>query len=187
MGDCPRTSASVFVGRCMVCAGGGWSAARGNVPGGGDFGPAVTLVQRGGIATLANGIVTVEINTANASVKGIDYHGRQMVSQDGRHRSIYFSRDGGQEYEVPDHCFYSVTTQTPDTVDISCKHVFAPAEDKHAWDADVHYVLRRGASGLYIYVICSHKPAYPCSRFRSGGWSGQRRKSEEFSGVHLCR
>jgi rhamnogalacturonan endolyase len=128
-----------------------------NVAGGGDDGPDVTLHHNGENVVLANGIVTVTVNTAAAQVSAIRYKGRDMVDQ-----HIYFSRDGGDDYEQLPHCVYKVTAQTPDMVDISCKHVYTPnAGDKHAWDVDVHFVLRRGMTGLYIYTINSHPAQYP--------------------------
>ena len=53
-----------------------------------------------------------------------------------------------------------MTQQTPDGADISCKRVYAPG-DKQPWDIDVHYALRRGASGLYAYAVVSHPADYP--------------------------
>ncbi len=55
---------------------------------------------------------------------------------------------------------YSVTKQLPDHVDISCKRVFTPG-DKQPWDIDVHFVLRSGSPGLYVYAVVSHPASYP--------------------------
>jgi len=131
-----------------------------NVPGGGSGGAAVTLTQEGRHVVLANGIVTATIDTASAAVLSLKYRNREMVSAAGRHARIYFSLSGGKSYEQPARCVYSVTQQRPDHIDISCKRVYAP-DDKQFWDIDVHYVLRRGASGLYVYAVISHPAAYP--------------------------
>ncbi len=132
-----------------------------NVPGGGSQGPDVTLTLQGNNVLLSNGIISATINTRTAEVNSLLFKGRDMVNRSGKSH-MYFSRDGGTTYENLAHCVCSVTTRTPDTVDISCKHVYTPgAGDKAAWDVDAHFVLRRGATGLYVYTINSHPASYP--------------------------
>ena len=139
-----------------------FSAAYANQPGGGAFGDDVKLEKNGDDATLSNGIITAVVNVPNACVTSLKFKGEEMVSTSGRHTTIYFSQSGGSDYERPGHCEYSVTKQSGDVVDISCKHVYTPAKgDKHAWDMDVHFVLTRGATGLYTYVVTSHPASYP--------------------------
>ncbi|MBV9850233.1 MAG: hypothetical protein JO250_11210 [Armatimonadetes bacterium] len=130
-----------------------------NVPGGGSRGSPVTLAQEGRLVVLANGIVTATIDTAGAAVLSLKYAGHEMVSTSGRHSRIYFSMSGGKDYEQPAHCVYSVTRRSPDDADISCKRIYAPGDKQP--DIDVHYVLRRGSPGLYVYAIVSHPPDYP--------------------------
>jgi rhamnogalacturonan endolyase len=57
-------------------------------------------------------------------------------------------------------CVFRVATQTPETVDVSCKHVYAKG-DPHPVDIDIHYVLRRGNTELYAYAVLEHQPTYP--------------------------
>jgi rhamnogalacturonan endolyase len=124
--------------------------------------PAVTLERRAREVVLANGLVTASIDPADAEVTGLRYRGHELVSHSGRHKNVYFSRDGGGDYETVSHCTATVLTQTPDTVDLRCSHVYnRAAGDKHAWDVDVHYVLRRGVQGLYVYAVCRHPADYP--------------------------
>ena len=132
-----------------------------NIAGGGDTGPDVTLEAKGKQAILSNGIVTAIIETDSAEVSSLTFKGREMIHHDRSHSRIYFSRDGGEDYEMLPHCQFSVTTQSPDTIDVCCKHVYLPAKDKHAWDVEAHFVLRRGAHGLYIYTVNSHPANYP--------------------------
>jgi rhamnogalacturonan endolyase len=122
----------------------------------------VTVDRRGREFVLANGIVTVSVDGSDAEITAIGYRGHDMVSRTGRHRNVYFSRDGGGDYEKLSHCTATVASQTPDGVDLRCSHVYAPAAgDKHAWDVDVHFVLRRGVSGPYVYAVCHHPASYP--------------------------
>jgi len=122
----------------------------------------VTLSQDGNNAILSNGLVTVMVNTPSATVLSVKYKGNEFVSSTGRHKTIYFSRDGGKAYERLSGCVFSVTARTPDMVDISCKSVFSPESgDRAPWDVDVHFVVRRGVPGFYFYVVTSHPPSYP--------------------------
>jgi len=133
------------------------SPAYANVPGGGNSGADVKLTLAGKNAVLTNGVITATINTELAQIEHLIFKGHEMAG-----RPIYFSRDGGTDYEQLPHCVYSVTKQSAGGVDISCKHIYTPSKgDKHAWDVDVHFVLTRGATGLYVYTINSHPASYP--------------------------
>jgi rhamnogalacturonan endolyase len=125
-------------------------------------GAPVKVTVDGGKAILDNGIIAATIDTANARVVSLKYCGKEMMGV------VYFSMAGGTSYENPNHCAYSVTKQTPEMVDISCKRIFLPGKDKHAWDIDVHYVLHRGKSGLYSYATLEHQASYPNARM--GEW-----------------
>ena len=97
-----------------------------------------------------------------ARVVSLVFRGHEMVQTLTRQRDIYFSMSGGKTYEQPGHCIYSITHQSPDGIDISCKRIYSPDKgDKHPWDLDIHFVLRRGASGLYSYAIVRHPADYP--------------------------
>ena len=127
-----------------------------NIPGGGtDTGPDVSLIDNGSTVVLDNGTVTATIVKTNAKVASLLYQGLQMVATD---RQIYFSMDGGSSYEQPTNCVYSVKSWTPDLVDISLKHFYTT--QPHKFDIDIHYVLRRGKSGLYVYAILDHPSSY---------------------------
>jgi rhamnogalacturonan endolyase len=135
------------------------SLAFANIPGGGsDAGPDVVLMDNGSTVVLDNGTVRATMMKSNAKVTSLLYNGRQMLATD---RQIYFSMDGGSSYEQPSNCVYSVKIATPDIVDISLKHFYT--NQPHAFDIDIHYVLRRGNSGLYVYAILDHPSNYPAT------------------------
>jgi rhamnogalacturonan endolyase len=122
----------------------------------------VSISNSGKNVVLANGIVSVSINVSGAGIAAAKYGSHEMVSNSGRHQEVYFSRDGGDTYERPDHCIGSVTAQSPELIDFSCKHMYSPRQgDKAPWDVDVHFVVRRGVSGVYCYTINSHPANYP--------------------------
>ncbi|MDF9832341.1 autotransporter-associated beta strand protein [Ereboglobus sp. PH5-5] len=135
-----------------------------NDPGGGVAGAGadVTLSVQGNNVILSNGIITATINTANARVVSYLFEGTEML--DTSNGYIYYSMSGGDSYETPSNCVYTVTANTPDMIDISCKVVYANnTSRKHAFDIDCHYVLRRGDTGLYGYVTLSHPASYPAT------------------------
>lgn len=133
-----------------------------NVPGGGNEGEDVTMVTAGKNVVLANGIVTATIDTSSATVLSLRYQGHEMISQTGRHQSLYFFLDGDKGYERFSTCVFSVKQGTPDIVDISCNRLYDPQNPKmHACDVDTHFVLGRGMSGLYVYTILNHPASYP--------------------------
>jgi len=118
----------------------------------------VLLVVKDDTAVLDNGIIRATIDVKGARVTSVKYNGFEMMGRDG----VYFSSGGGGGYERPWGCVLSVFRQTPDMVDISCKRVYSQERGhKRAWDIDIHYVLRKGVSGLYSYAILDHKPEYP--------------------------
>lgn len=116
----------------------------------------VTLTDNGPTVTLANGIITATITKTNAKVTSLVYGGYEMV-RTASNGYIYYSMSG--PYEQPSGCVYSVTTQTPDIVDISMKRVLSA----HNVDIEIHYVLRRDDSGLYAYAILDHPAKYPAA------------------------
>lgn len=120
----------------------------------------VTLTDQGSSVTLDNGYLTATITKSNAKVTSLMYQGHQMVNTSSN-GYIYFSMDGGATYEQPSGCIYGVTQATADIVDISLKRVWSTTP--HAFDIDVHYVLRRGDSGVYVYVLLDHPSAYPAT------------------------
>ena len=137
-----------------------------NMPGGGSSGANVLLSSNSTIATLSNGIVTATINITSAQVTSMLVNGVQTVgnySQDSDN-NIYFSMDGSTTFEEPSGCVLTVVANTADMVDISLKEVYNPgnvAANNHPEDIDIHYVLRRGNSGLYVYAILNHAASYP--------------------------
>ncbi len=56
----------------------------------------MTQDRKGREVVLANGVVSASIDTANAEVAGLSYRGHDMISRTGRHKNLYFSRDGGE-------------------------------------------------------------------------------------------
>ena len=130
-------------------------------PGGGEAGQGddVTLTVSADTVTLNNGVIRAVIQKATGKVESYVFGGTQMLDPSN---PIYYSISGGKDYEVPWGCVFSVVIRTADMVEISCKRSWrVDAGYKHAFDLDLRYVLRRGDTGLYAYVIVDHPAGYP--------------------------
>ncbi|GAC1666793.1 MAG: hypothetical protein NVS9B4_22550 [Candidatus Acidiferrum sp.] len=113
----------------------------------------VTLTDNGSSVTLDNGVISADIQKNNGQITSMMFAGFQTVMG-----NIYYSMDGGVTYQTPGPCIFSVTTQTPDLVDLS---FFQPyTTQPHVMDIDIHYVLRTGDSGVYTYAVLSHPGSY---------------------------
>lgn len=136
---------------------------RANDPGGGaaGVGANVSLSTTSTTATLSNGVITAVIQKSSGKVSSYLFNGTQMVDLAN---PIYYSMDGGTSYEQPSNCVYSVTTQTTDMVDVSFKRTWNSTSGyKHVFDIELHYVLRRGDTGIYAYAILDHPSSYPAA------------------------
>ena len=132
-----------------------------NDPGGGapGTGANVTLTETSTHVTLSNGVITATIRKDNGQVTSYLFKGTQMVLPN---RPIYYSMGGGDTFDVPSQTVYSVTSQSADMIDVSFKRTWNPnAGFKYALDIDLHFVLRRGDTGLYAYAILDHPAHYP--------------------------
>ena len=152
-----RQAILVLLAACLT-----QSAFASDVAGGnGDKGK-VTLSHHGEDYDFDNGNVKVSINGPSATVTEFKYHGTDFINQVGRHDAIYWSMDGGASYQNPSHAVCTVKSDTPDMADVGCKSRYNGSQP-HAFDIDIHYVLRRGNTGLYVYAILSHPAIYPAT------------------------
>jgi len=132
------------------------------VPGGnGDTGK-VTLAHHGENYDFDNGNIKATINGPTATVTEFRYHGTDFINSVGKHEAIYWSMDGGASYQNPAHATCTVKADTPDMADVGCK-VKYDGSQPHAFDIEIHYVLRRGNTGLYVYALLSHPASYPAT------------------------
>lgn len=118
-------------------------------------------ISENGVAVLTNGLVRVEIDTRHAEITSMRYKDHEFVSTTGRHRNIYFSRDGGASFEKLSECRAKLAGPIGEGADLACVHTYSPQRDKHAWDVEAHFVVRRGVPGVYVYANVSHPASYP--------------------------
>lgn len=87
-------------------------------------------------------------------------NGTEVVSQSGvnfgNHTAIYY-------YWYPDgngDCVYQGTTTNSSTVDLGYVRTYNPASDQVIADVELHYMLGKGNTGLYAYLIVRHPASY---------------------------
>jgi len=119
----------------------------------------VVLSKNGDEVVLSNGILAATISK-KAMITSLKFRGFEMAS------NIYYSMSGGPNFRVPSGGRYFVKVQTGDLVDIGFKR--ERRNEPQAFDCEVHYVLKRGASGLYTYAILEHPKDYPATKV--GEW-----------------
>ncbi len=110
----------------------------------------------GATVSLTNGRLTAVISKADARVTSLLFDGTQMVDPRGH---IYYSMDGGENFAKPARCRFSVTSATPEMVDLVFHQEFAGASHQ-AFDLELHYLLRRGETGLYSFAVLDHPASY---------------------------
>jgi rhamnogalacturonan endolyase len=145
-------------------------------------GAAVTLTQNGNSSVVSNGLVTVTINASGQVTQVAKMGTNLMASGD----TMYVSESGGSTYYAIGASSHSVVQQTADTVELSFVDTSA---GNHDMDWDLHYVLRRGVSGFYYFLIAktgtsTHPNPATLSELRtvqrfdpnvlSNGYSGER-------------
>src|ERR1700744_907566 len=144
----------------------------------GGFTPLVTTAVTTGTETfgghtdhfLDNGILHVLVSP-NGSVDSIKYlkpgaagtpkaNGTETVSQSGgnfgSHTAIYYYwyTDGNGD------CVYLNSPVGSTNVDLAYLRTYNPAADSVVADVELHYLLGKGNTGLYAYLIVRHPAAY---------------------------
>ena len=120
----------------------------------------VTITDTGGVYTLANGIVTAQIDKASGRLRSLTYRGIETIN------TGYWSHTPSGP-DVMDTVTISPQTNGGRRGEVSIKEVSGghpmgsgPGGSTVA-DIEVRYALDRGSSGLYTYSILQHKPSYP--------------------------
>src|SRR4051794_1923158 len=128
-----------------------------NLPGGGTgTGPNVTLVDNGnGTVTMANGIVSIVITKADATIHQINYTYNNSGSPT-TYQVLSGGNNGGQLYWEfggfsAGAAAYSVVANTPDYAEVDL--LFSSAS---SGSVDIHFSMLRGATGFYVTPIWIH-------------------------------
>lgn len=119
---------------------------------------------------LKNGIIEAKIDKNTSNLMSMKINGVETLYQ-----STATSRTGGyydfvtsQGFEQISGATFSVKEETADYIDISLFRPYTPGTNVTRCDVDIHYVLKKGDTGLYTYSILKHKATYP--DFDLGSW-----------------
>ncbi len=130
---------------------------------------AVTLADDGKIFTLANGIITVEIEKDTASLKSIKYRGLSLLGGmgiDGYWTLPATGLDFGRKRTAS--IVLDPKTNRGERAIVSCKFVFDGDPKTVPSDVEMRYSLGKGESGLYLEELWDHRPDYPRLSFPVG-------------------
>jgi rhamnogalacturonan endolyase len=119
--------------------------------------PQVELREDGDLVILSNGRIRATIEKKTSKIISMVQGGHEMVA---REKGIYYSMGGGKNYRQPRGAVYRVVKRTDDLVDVAFRQPWVPGTPQ-AVDIEVHYVLKRGESGVHTYGVLIHPAAYP--------------------------
>ncbi len=114
----------------------------------------VALDDRGDTVRLDNGLVSMVVRKADATIVSLKKNGVELLMPpDRRGRGMgYIQRQPLSGYTIPKIDRFSVYAQTPDMVDLS----FYQDNDDYPFLFDAHYVMRAGVSGFYNYIVLQY-------------------------------
>jgi len=162
----------LFLGLACCCA--TKASANGTQP--------VTVNEQAGQLVLENGLISLTVSTVTGditAIESLDQHHRLLLTD--RKEGMYLDANGGPDeapanttakppkagYDQPLYkCACRLVKSGPDDADVELK---AGPGDWFPFQTEVHYVLQRGQSGFYAYVLYSHTAGMP------GGGIGQTR------------
>ncbi|TAK95122.1 MAG: lyase [Verrucomicrobia bacterium] len=127
--------------------------------------PPVTLRESEKTFFLDNGIVNVRIEKSSGEIFSVKYKGVELLAQDSAGGALggYWSSVGRARGGTKLEAVVRIDPKTNDgeRAEVSCNFHNPPGAKDSPLDVDVRYALGRGESGVYTYLIWSHKPGYP--------------------------
>jgi rhamnogalacturonan endolyase len=127
--------------------------------------PPVTLRESERTFFLDNGILNVRIEKSSGDVFSIRYRGQELLAQTSQGGALggYWSSVGRIQMGSQRAAIVRIDPATNGgaRVEVACEFRNPPGQTNAPVDVSLRYSLGRGASGLYTYLIWSHKPGYP--------------------------
>jgi len=137
--------------------------------------PAVTLTKTDAGFTLANGIVTVQIDAQSAAILSITYKGVEMLGT-GELENGYWSLPGTEMHFGAKPVVTVIDDPASNNgarATISCHFFYDGAAHTVPANVDIHYSLARGSSAIYLEAIWEHKPEFPELNFPVGRFAAK--------------
>jgi len=127
--------------------------------------PPVTLRESERTFFLDNGILNVRIEKSSGDVFSLKYQGQELLAQTSQGGALggYWSSVGRLQLGSQRATVVRIDplTNAGARVEVACEFRNPPGQTNAPIDVSIRYSLGRGESGLYTYLIWSHKPGYP--------------------------
>jgi rhamnogalacturonan endolyase len=128
--------------------------------------PPVTVNDKGDRVTLDNGQVAFDVAKVNGNFAALKYDGLSILAEPG-----YLDWVGPRNNHIARGAFTVVTNPADNAGEMAEVRVAQKfAGGPSPFDVEIHYVLRRGDSGPYCFVIFSHQSSYPEGGYGQARW-----------------
>ncbi len=127
----------------------------------------VKLTDAGEHVVLTNRIVSFEVVKNDGNIRELKYGDVPIFSEPG-----YLDWQSGGNNHIGKGDFAVVTDPARNggaMAEVSVTQKYAPGA-RSAFDVELHYVLRRGESGLYCFAVFSHPKEYPAAGIGQSRW-----------------
>lgn len=136
----------------------------------------VLLSDQGSRVTIENGILSVEVEKSSGNLMSVTYRGQAMLSS-----PAYLNLHAGDEdADFKDHentytrlhaaQFRIAEDPTSNHGQAAELVITQPATESTPFQLELHYVMRRGVSGLYTYLLISHEAGAPGGEISQIRW-----------------
>ncbi|MBV9868899.1 MAG: hypothetical protein JO316_26435 [Abitibacteriaceae bacterium] len=128
---------------------------------------AVTLGEDDASYSLANGIITAQVDKRSGDLISLKYKGLETLSSGSGHPSGYWSHTPGHGARVINAVTINPANNGGERAEVSVKGFYqgtplgAGPGGSAAADIEIRYALGRGDAGVYTYSIFDHKADYP--------------------------
>lgn len=126
-------------------------------------GEGVSIRQSPDRVEMSNGIVSFEVLKANGNLENLKYDGKAILAEPG-----YLDWVGGGNNHISRGKFKLVAS-TPEMAEVSVSQAYTSGA-KSPFDAELHYVLRRGDAGPHVFAIFGHGKGYPAGTIDQSRW-----------------
>lgn len=137
----------------------------------------VTIADKLDRVTLSNGIISAEIDKSTGNILAVVYQGTSVLASPAYlnwhagdedtdfkdHQSTYGKIKAGRFNVVVDP-----KTNNGESAEVSITQT--PSDASQPFGLELHYVLRRGVSGLYAFVVFSHEQGRPGGEISQIRW-----------------
>jgi rhamnogalacturonan endolyase len=127
----------------------------------------VTLVQSSDHVTLGNGTVSFEVLKANGNIRELKYGSVPILAEPG-----YLDWQSNGNNHIEKGAFSVVADPAKNGGEMAEVSVIqsGAGNTRTPFDVELHYVLRRGDSGLYCYTVFNHPKDYPAGGIGQARW-----------------